>query len=373
MKNKLLAIAIASALSTLWSGHLLAEDPATPPPPTPVKNIMDIEQKNSVGTVEAEQDGTTGSKIKILQEEVLAPADGPTTTKVTVTQTGTKNTNATVEQYNGVDSTITIKQSGTAEDTSANIVNVRQGSSTSTTIGDNTTTTYGENAGNTLTIDTQSGSGNRIVGYSEADETTGLPSNQDDSFSTQTGTGNSASLNQTGSNNKMGFNQNGSSNAATLSQAGASSNNTMNVSQDGLGNVVTATQDGTTNSHTNINIVGDNNTLGGDDAVTWNEAEIADATYGVTQLSSDSFITVDITGNSNKASLKQTANASGSHLMLAQDGNDNIAIMTQNGANNDMDLTQKNNANAANLTQNGAGDSITLTQHGNSTVTLTQK
>lgn len=342
MKNKLLSIAIASALTAIWSTSTLAADP---------NNSMDVTQKNSLGTVNASQgaadQSTTTSSINIHQEGAV------TGSEIKVEQLGATDAQANVKQYQTESETasnVTIKQIE-----QNNVANVIQGASGFN--ADGTPTGTVENSDNMLKINTQTGSGNKIVGYAESGA-----ENAADSYATQIGSTNEATLNQDGEGNTIGFNQNGTGNNANLTQSADSSDSTMNVSQEGDGNGVTASQGAVANSGININISGDENNLGG---------EFADPGK-VEQLSSDSTITVDIDGNTNKAIISQTVIASGSDMTLTQTGNDNTATLIQNGANNTMDLLQDSNTNIATLTQNGTNDTMNVNQYGGSTAILTQ-
>lgn len=342
MKNKLLSIAIASALTAIWSTSVLAADP---------NNNMDVTQKNSSGTVDASQGATdqttTSSSINIHQEGAV------TGSNVKVEQFGATGAEANVKQYQTESeaiSTVTIKQIE-----QNNIANIVQG--TSGFNADGTPIETVENSGNTLNINTQTGSGNKVVGYADTDVT-----NDVTSYATQLGSTNTAVLNQDGNTNIIGFNQNGTGNTADLTQNEDSSDSTMNVSQEGDGNTTTASQGAVSSSEININILGDENNSGGEEVDSGK----------VEQLSADSTITVDIDGNANKTVISQTANALGSDMTLTQTGNTNTATMTQNGADNTMDLLQDSDTNIATLTQNGANDTMNVNQYGGSTATLTQ-
>lgn len=347
MKNKLLAIAIASALSSLWSTSLLADG-----------NGMDIQQKNSLGNIEATQKGTTtNSHITIEQ------AASDKSAKVTITQDNAVSSNTTVKQYNGkaiagtdgdgntisTGSTVTITQSGGNKD-APNLVNVQQGTSDDAD----------SNQGNTFTITTQAGSGNKIIGYSGqvTAQTDGTVSSGDavaNSFATQSGAGNQATLTQQGATSTMGFTQTGTDNTATLSQDTDTKDSTMNVSQDGTANNIKASQVGAAGSDVNILVKQGNNEV------------IAD------QNASDSSMMVTVDGNTNSATLKQDFTAAtGSNMILAQSGNNNMADMAQYDGGNFMSLQQTNDSNTARLTQNGTNDSMTVSQDGKATVTLTQ-
>lgn len=346
MKNKLLAIAIASALSTLWSSNLLAEG-----------NSMDITQENSFGNVSATQENSTsGSGITIIQKDSDADSD------ITITQDGASSSNTTVHQYQGTGaddgsgtitgSTITITQSGGAAD-AQNTVNIQQGIDTEAA----------SNISNTLEVNTQAGSGNSIVGYAAHDGTASSDAVME-SFSTQSGAGNMATISQNGTSNTIGFTQSGMNNTASLTQDLDSTNSTMNVSQnDGDNNNVTASQTGTDGSDMNIIISqsADSATPNSDNQVTTH------------QNASFSNMMVTIDGSDNIAQLTQDfAATAGSDMYLTQTGNSNSADMSQYGDGNTMLLAQSSDSNIALLKQYGTADSMTVSQNGNATVTLTQ-
>lgn len=349
MKNKLLAIAIASALSSIWSSNLLAAG-----------NTMDVTQQSSTGDVSTTQKNTTtNSGITVLQKNSDA------TTSVTITQDAANNSDTTVNQYQGIGTTtgsaVTINQSGgatAANATATNTIKVQQGED-----GDNTS-----NVENSLTITTQAGSGNSIAGY--ADKVTGgNASGTNDEFASQSGAGNTATLNQNGSNNIMGFQQKGASNTASLTQDATSTGSKMNVSQEnGDDNTVTASQLSTESSDMNILIKQGSSTTTAIPPTT-----LDGNTVTAVQDASYSTMMVSIDGSDNSADLKQDFAATlGSDMVLAQTGNSNDAYMYQYGDGNSMSLTQTNNTNTATLNQYDAGDGMTVSQDGNATATLTQ-
>lgn len=343
MKNKLLAIAIASALASVWSGSLLADG-----------NSISVTQTDSAGHVTGTQAAedttqTSGSSITITQD------DADDKSNVAVTQSGATAAKAEVQQYNATaldetGSSVTINQSGGTADAgnSAKVIQGTQGGTDS-------------NKGNTLTINTQSGSGNSIVGFAEKDTTAdSVVSGTNGTHAVQSGSANEATLNQDGTGNTMGFDQQGSSNSATLTQDTASSNSKMNVKQSGAANSVTAGQSGAVGSDMNIEITSTDNAASSSNTVT------------ATQSSNDSTMMATVTGIGNKAELEQGANADDSHMLLTQNGKNNDALMKQIGVSNNMSLSQLNDDNKAIMTQNGSSDIMTVSQAGGSTVTLTQ-
>lgn len=335
MKNKLLTLSIAAALSSFWGHNALAAG-----------NSMDVFQDASSGSVTATQEATADdpavqtstSSINILQKNVDAD------TSITIKQTGATAANAEVKQFHGVNSHVTINQMG-GEANAGNTARVIQGQED----------TEGTNAGNTLSITTQSGSGNKILGYAESDS----DANDEQSYATQLNSSNNATLTQNGTSNTMGLQQDGATNILNMNQDTTSANSRMNVRQSGDGNKVTANQIGTDNSTINIDINGTDNNLGDD-------------TYKVEQASNDSTITVKITGDNNTANLSQGVSADNSLITLTQDGNSNSATIVQTDLENNATLTQTNDNNTASLTQNGIGDRMTVTQNGGSTATLLQ-
>lgn len=77
-------------------------------------------------------------------------------------------------------------------------------------------------------------------------------------------------------------------------------------------------------------------------------------------------------GDRNILSASQTAYAGANSLALAQNGNDNIATLSQYGDNNRLDLTQNGDGNAAALSQTGNGLGLTLNQMGGATIMISQ-
>lgn len=77
-------------------------------------------------------------------------------------------------------------------------------------------------------------------------------------------------------------------------------------------------------------------------------------------------------GIGNRAMIEQQAAVGQNYLTLAQNGNDNVAALSQIGGENQMDLTQNGDANTANLTQDGVGLILGIIQNGGATTTITQ-
>lgn len=328
MKNKLLSVIIASALSTLWGTNLMAAG-----------NSMSVTQTDSVGSVTGEQKaGAANSHIGITQ------TGSDATSSVSATQTGTsadpadptdpdyKKTSIMVEQTNGVGSTVTIGQSGKNNTTAVNQTDVGGGA----------------NENNHLGI-TQGGNDNKVTGY-----------NDTATSATQTGTDNAINvLDQAGDRNTMGFTQNGNANTTHMTQDATSTDSEMNVKQVGNANTVDAEQLDTADSSVDLDIEGNSNTI------------------TASQSSSGSHMTVDIkgkdaltTGDNNMVSMTQATGADNSDMTLAQNGSNNSATMKQGDADhnaasgNDMTLTQNNDYNTATLTQFGQGNSMNFTQSG---------
>lgn len=341
MKNKLLAITIASALSTVWSSQLLAEN-----------NEMTVTQQNSLGGVTATQGNeTSDSTITIIQK------DSDATSSIMITQDGAINSDTTINQYKGAElgtaSTISITQSGGSSD-APNTVNVQQGMDG----------VDQSNDGNTFNITTQAGSGNSIIGYAAQIMGDYVASDAADgaSFATQTGVANTATLSQQGSNNVIGFAQNGSENTVKLDQDAMTSDSTMNVSLsgDGILNFVDVEQVATTNSDMNVIMSSD-------------AAFVDNNSINAYQAASESSMMISIDGSGNSATLTQDFEATlGSDMMLAQAGNDNTALMGQYADGNTMSLNQTGDSNMATMNQYGTNDTMTVSQDGSATAMLEQ-
>ncbi|MCK5812637.1 MAG: hypothetical protein KAH03_00195 [Cocleimonas sp.] len=371
MKYKVIAISIASSLISLSAANVFADS-----------NEMIVNQNNSAGTVILNQGtagggllqgATTNSKITVIQDTV------DNGTRVLVDQINANDVEVNVKQYEGEGSDVVIQQAGGVAAGGAggpggadrNIVNIQQGDST----------VAGSNRRNSFNVNTQTGSGNNIVGYQGTDPT----------LATQMGEDNTALLQQNGHSSRIGFNQSGTNNTANATQAMGSLNNQMDISQAGVSSSVlnatqaSSTQDSTmdviadgsdnkvlvtqgdgaalNNSSINININGNNNNIG-------------DATHKVQQLSSESKIDIAINGDNNAANLSQEHGSDHSEMTLSQGGDNNTAEMKQVGDHNEMSLTQNITGgtllNNATLNQNSFKDKMTVTQINGGTAILTQ-
>ncbi|MCM8732187.1 hypothetical protein ACFO8O_14580 [Hephaestia sp. GCM10023244] len=78
-------------------------------------------------------------------------------------------------------------------------------------------------------------------------------------------------------------------------------------------------------------------------------------------------------GVANTASIEQVA-ASGAanELTLIQDGNDNIAALSQQGAGNHLDVRQSGDINDAAITQSGYDLGLVINQSGGAAIAVTQ-
>ena len=149
----------------------------------------------------------------------------------------------------------------------------------------------------------------------------------------QKGAKDSASISQRGGTQVAAISQTGDSDSVSLAQDGPAANR-ASIDQAGGGNVVTATQSG---------------------------------------LDGGSTLLVAIDGLNNRATITQTAVAGEANLIdLTQHGDGNHATLAQAGAGDQLRLVQQGNANAATLSQHGNGLSIDLKQNGNQSVTIAQ-
>lgn len=77
-------------------------------------------------------------------------------------------------------------------------------------------------------------------------------------------------------------------------------------------------------------------------------------------------------GVGNQAMIQQQAAVGQNYLTLAQNGNGNVADLSQTGGDNQLDLTQNGDANNAVLSQDGVGLILGIIQNGGATTVVNQ-
>lgn len=77
-------------------------------------------------------------------------------------------------------------------------------------------------------------------------------------------------------------------------------------------------------------------------------------------------------GIGNQAMIQQQAAVGQNYLTLAQNGNGNVADLSQTGGDNQLDLTQNGDANNAVLSQDGVGLILGIIQNGGATTVINQ-